>query len=127
MKTQNNTILPADTCALAVKTNNVGFVSTRLAGTDGVSLEAEKWAKVFEKQGFTCFYFAGELDTPPDRSYLVEEAHFQHPDIKDIHENSFGASRHQRYSRKQFWGQPARTIHHTKNLYHKKENKGPPL
>ncbi|MBW2010281.1 MAG: glycosyltransferase family 4 protein [Deltaproteobacteria bacterium] len=92
MKTQNNTILPADTCALAVKTNNVGFVSTRLAGTDGVSLEAEKWAKVFEKQGFTCFYFAGELDTPPDRSYLVEEAHFQHPDIKDIHENSFGVS-----------------------------------
>lgn len=25
---------------------NVGFVSTRLAGTDGVSLETEKWAHV---------------------------------------------------------------------------------
>ena len=38
-----------------------GIVSTRLAGTDGVSLEAEKWANVFEEEGFTCFYFAGEL------------------------------------------------------------------
>ena len=71
--------------------NNVGFISTRLAGTDGVSLEAAKWAAVFEKEGFGCFYFAGELDTPKERSYLVEEAHFHHPDIVDIHKNCFGA------------------------------------
>ena len=71
--------------------NNVGFISTRLAGTDGVSLEAAKWAAVFEKEGFKCFYFAGELDTPKEHSYLVEEAHFHHPDIVDIHKNCFGA------------------------------------
>jgi glycosyltransferase involved in cell wall biosynthesis len=68
---------------------NAGFVSTRLAGTDGVSLETEKWANVFEKEGFTCFYFAGELDRPPQRSYLVPEAHFTHPDIVDVYHKSF--------------------------------------
>ena len=52
----------------------VGFISTRIAGTDGVSLEIEKWAEVFEQEGFKCFYFAGELDRPPEQSYLVPEA-----------------------------------------------------
>ena len=70
--------------------NNVGFVSTRLAGTDGVSLEADKWASVFEKEGLACYFFAGELDSPPDRSYLAEEAHFKHPVISDINKNCFG-------------------------------------
>ncbi len=41
---------------------NVGFISTRLAGTDGVSLETKKWADVFESEGYKSFYFAGELD-----------------------------------------------------------------
>ncbi len=50
------------TCTYCGKTHNVGFISTRLAGTDGVSLETEKWADVFENEGFRCFYFAGELD-----------------------------------------------------------------
>jgi glycosyltransferase involved in cell wall biosynthesis len=72
------------------KPQNVGFVSTRLAGTDGVSLEASKWANIFEKEGFTCFYFAGECDHPPERSYIVPEAHFKHPNIREIHRNCFG-------------------------------------
>jgi len=69
---------------------NIGFVSFRFAGTDGVSLETAKWAEVFEGAGFTCFYFAGELDRPAERSYRVEEAHFTHPDIRDIYHNCFG-------------------------------------
>ena len=72
------------------RVNNVGFISTRIAGTDGVSLELEKWADVFKKFGWTSYYFAGELDRPPERSYLVEEAHFTHPEIKAIHEKAFG-------------------------------------
>ena len=72
------------------RTNHVGFITTRLAGTDGVSLETAKWADVFEKEGFTCFYMAGELDRPPDRSFLVEEAHFRHPAIEDINKECFG-------------------------------------
>ena len=70
--------------------NNVGFVSTRLAGTDGVSLETDKWAAVFEKEGLACYFFAGELDSAPERSYLAEEAHFKHPVISEINKNSFG-------------------------------------
>ena len=71
------------------KPKNIGFVSTRLAGTDGVSLETAKWASIFERKGFTCFYFAGKCDRPPERSYIVDEAHFKHPDIREIHRNSF--------------------------------------
>jgi glycosyltransferase involved in cell wall biosynthesis len=70
----------------------VGFISTRFAGTDGVSLETAKWASVFEKVGFRSYYFAGELDRPPEQSILAAEAHFQHPDIKDVYRNCFGAS-----------------------------------
>ena len=76
---------------------NVGFISMRLAGTDGVSLETAKWAKIFEQEGFNSFYFAGELDTPPERSYLVAEAHFTHPEIRDIYENCFGVTLRGRY------------------------------
>jgi glycosyltransferase involved in cell wall biosynthesis len=68
---------------------NVGFVSTRLAGMDGVSMETEKWAYIFEKEGYNCFYMAGELDTPPEKSLLVEEAHFNHSDIRKIYQESF--------------------------------------
>ncbi len=56
---------------------NIGFVSTRFAGTDGVTLEASKWAEVLESNHHRCFWFAGELDHPADRSYLMPEAHFQ--------------------------------------------------
>ena len=74
----------------------VGFISTRIAGTDGVSLELEKWANVFKKFGWTSYYFAGELDRPPERSYLVEEAHFTHPEIKAIHNKVFGVTTRER-------------------------------
>jgi hypothetical protein len=74
------------------KVKNVGFVSTRLAGTDGVSLETTKWERIFEQEGFDCFYFAGELDRPPERSYFSAEAHFTHPEINEIHHKVFDVS-----------------------------------
>ncbi len=64
---------------------NIGFVSFRFAGTDGVSLETAKWAEVFEEMGHNCYYFAGECDRAPERSMVVEEAHFQHPEINSKH------------------------------------------
>ena len=76
-------------CSVCGTEHHVGFISTRFAGTDGVSLETAKWASVFEDVGFTCYYFAGELDRPPERSFLVEEAHFQHPEIKEIFRKCF--------------------------------------
>lgn len=84
-------------CPFCGLKHNVGFVSTRFAGTDGVSLETEKWATVFQRQGFSCFYFAGEIDRPADCSYLAEEAHFTHPEIKDIYNNCFGVHKRKRH------------------------------
>ncbi|MBL0712443.1 MAG: glycosyltransferase family 4 protein [Desulfosarcina sp.] len=80
-------------CPYCGEVHNVGFVATRLAGTDGVSLETEKWSKVFQQQGFNCYFFGGELDTPPDRSYLVPEAHFHHPQIMEIYQSCFGVKK----------------------------------
>ena len=69
---------------------HIGFVSTRLAGTDGVSLETIKWSKVLEGTlGYECFYFAGELEWPPERSYLVPEAHFEHSEIQVLNRDLF--------------------------------------
>jgi glycosyltransferase involved in cell wall biosynthesis len=61
-----------------MKVENIGFVSTRFAGIDGVSLEASKWAEVFEQRGHRCFWFAGKLDRNPEKSFLVPEAYFRH-------------------------------------------------
>jgi glycosyltransferase involved in cell wall biosynthesis len=68
----------------AIAGRRVGFVSTRFAGTDGVSLETAKWAATLEKFGLLCFYFAGEVDRPGEISRLVPEAHFKHPEIEAI-------------------------------------------
>lgn len=62
----------------------IGFVSTRFSTTDGVSLETAKWAHVLGDLGHQLFYFAGLCDRPDDVSYVVAEAHFDHPDIREI-------------------------------------------
>ena len=77
-------------CESCGKTHHVGFVSTRLAGTDGVSLETAKWVDVFQQRKFECFFFAGESDYPLECSYIVPEAHFQYKEIKDIYKKTFG-------------------------------------
>ncbi|MBW2060166.1 MAG: glycosyltransferase family 4 protein [Deltaproteobacteria bacterium] len=73
-----------------MQNRKIGFVSTRLAGTDGVSLEAFKWTQVLERNGYECFAFAGELDTPPDHSFLEPKAHFADPEIAELHDDCFG-------------------------------------
>ena len=67
----------------------IGFISTRFAGTDGVSLETEKWAAVLERLGHTCFYFAGVCDKPDEISCVVPEAFFHHPEIEAINKIAF--------------------------------------
>jgi len=68
----------------STETHRVGFVSTRFAGTDGVSLETAKWATVLEGLGARTSYFSGLSDRPADRSRVVPEAFFGHPDIAAI-------------------------------------------
>ncbi|CAB5099420.1 Glycosyltransferase [Olavius algarvensis associated proteobacterium Delta 3] len=69
---------------------HIGFVSTRFSGTDGVSLEACKWADVFEQNGHRCFWFAGEIDRNVQKSFEVPEAHFKHEQNRWINEQILG-------------------------------------
>jgi glycosyltransferase involved in cell wall biosynthesis len=62
---------------------NIGFISFRFQGTDGVSLETTKWAEVLGEMGHACYYFSGLSDRPPERSMVVEKAHFLDPEIRE--------------------------------------------
>jgi glycosyltransferase involved in cell wall biosynthesis len=68
----------------------VGFISTRFAGTDGVSLESAKWANVLWNSGHTSFWYAGLLDRDPDASFCIPEAHFEHPENIWINQRIWG-------------------------------------
>lgn len=68
---------------------NIGFISTRFAGTDGVSLETAKWAQVLEELGHACYYFAGQCDRPAERSRIVPEAFYRHPDIDALNKIAY--------------------------------------
>jgi glycosyltransferase involved in cell wall biosynthesis len=71
---------------------NVGFLSTRLAGTDGVSLETAKLAVICRRLGHRVSYCAGELDADGPPGFLVPEMHFTHPEARWIHDHSFGTT-----------------------------------
>lgn len=68
----------------------IGFVSTRLAGVDGVSLETEKMGTVLQRMGHETFYCAGELhESVLARGRLVPEMHFHHPEVQAIQDVAF--------------------------------------
>ncbi|MBW1849842.1 MAG: glycosyltransferase family 4 protein [Deltaproteobacteria bacterium] len=69
---------------------NIGFVSTRFAGTDGVSLESSKWADVFNQNGHRCFWFGGKVDREERQSFIVPEAYFRHEKNQWINEQVLG-------------------------------------
>ncbi|MBN2050680.1 MAG: glycosyltransferase family 4 protein [Spirochaetales bacterium] len=73
-----------------VKKLNIGFVSTRFAGTDGVTLETEKWIRVLEESGHRCFKFAGLIDPESEATMTVPEAFFGHPDNEELNALIFG-------------------------------------
>lgn len=68
----------------------VGFVSTRLAGTDGVSLETKKWAEVAERLGHEVYYCAGLLEDDAPNPTLIPELHFRNSEAEAIGEMVFG-------------------------------------
>lgn len=61
----------------------IGFVSFRIAGTDGVSLEAEGWKAILTRMGHEVTFIAGELDQP---GILVPSMHFTHPEVYRVHQ-----------------------------------------
>ena len=68
----------------------IGFISTRLAGTDGVSLETHKWAEVAGRLGHEIYYCAGQLEDDAPNPTLIPELHFCDPDALAIGEMVFG-------------------------------------
>ena len=68
---------------------NIGFISTRFKGNDGVSLETAKWRVVLERMGYNCCFFSGLSDWDADKSMVVEEAFFGHPKIDEIQTQCF--------------------------------------
>lgn len=70
----------------------IGFVSTRFKGTDGVSLETDKWSRVLERMGYSCYFFAGQSDRPPERSMVDERAFFAHPLVQELHHQCYGTT-----------------------------------
>ncbi|HHB12181.1 MAG TPA: glycosyltransferase [Chromatiales bacterium] len=72
-------------------TESVGFVSTRFAGTDGVSLESAKWAEVlWADDSHVSYWYGGLLDRAPEISMCIPEAFFHHPENAWINQRLWG-------------------------------------
>ncbi len=68
----------------------IGFISTRFAGLDGVSLESAKWAEFLWDFGHESFWYAGRLDRSPEISHCIPEAYFNHPEVEWINQRLWG-------------------------------------
>lgn len=74
-----------------------GFVSTRFAGTDGVSLESAKWAHVLGYDNHRSYWYSGRSDRKDSESLCIPEAHFEHVENKWINERIWGTMRRSRH------------------------------
>lgn len=70
----------------------VGFISTRFAGSDGVSLESAKWAEVLWFDRHISYWFSGRSDRDPGSSFCVPEAYFGHPENEWIQARIWGTT-----------------------------------
>jgi len=73
----------------------IGFIATRLQGTDGVTLEVEKWAKVLTNLGHEIYYCAGELGGYAQDGTLIPELHFTDQTVYALSQRAFGGSSEQ--------------------------------
>lgn len=75
---------------------NIGFISTRYSGTDGVSLEETKWKDVLENRlGKKCFFLSGEFDLDNlslNGNFMQDHRFFfKDKDILEIDRKAFGS------------------------------------
>lgn len=59
------------------------ILATRLAGNDGVTLEAKNWKHILERMGHRVTFVAGKLDCG---GVLIPELHFQTPSVVELYD-----------------------------------------
>jgi glycosyltransferase involved in cell wall biosynthesis len=74
----------------------IGFVATRIAGLDGVSLEINKWAGVLRRVGHETFFCAGELGEFAQPGMEVPAFHFRDPEAIAQHDEAFSGAEESR-------------------------------
>jgi mannosylglucosylglycerate synthase len=67
----------------------IGFIATRLSGTDGVTLEVEKWSQVLERMGHKLYYCAGELGGYAKGGTHIPKLHFADRSIQSLSKRAF--------------------------------------
>ena len=65
----------------------IGIFHYQVGGTDGVSLEIDKWKRVLEEMGHTVHLCAGDLGTL--EGTLIEEMYHHRPDAERLNYNTF--------------------------------------
>ena len=76
---------------------NIGFISTRFSGQDGVSLESAKWAEVLWEDRHVSYWYSGQSDRAPEISHIVPEAYFGFPENIWINERIWGKGSRDRF------------------------------
>ncbi|RKX56059.1 MAG: glycosyl transferase family 1 [Thermotoga sp.] len=66
---------------------SIGICHYKVGGTDGVSLEIDKWKKVLEKMGYEVYLCAGSSGS--EEGFLIEELYHHREDIERISKNAF--------------------------------------
>lgn len=75
-------------------------MATRISGTDGVSLEAQRWREIFLGMGHKVILVAGELDR---EGFLIPELHFANPKIVRLHDRvTYGNGKYREIEAKVF-------------------------
>ncbi len=67
----------------------IGFIATRLSGTDGVSLEVAKWARVLRRMGHEVYFCAGELGGYAAGGTCIPKLHFADQTIMNLARRAF--------------------------------------
>jgi glycosyltransferase involved in cell wall biosynthesis len=67
----------------------IGFIATRLIGTDGVTLEVEKWSRVLQHMGHEVLFCAGELGDYAINGTLIPKLHFANRSIQALSKRAF--------------------------------------
>ena len=67
--------------------STIGVFHYKVGGTDGVSLELDKWKRVLEGMGHTVYLCGGDLGTA--EGTLIEEMYHHRPDAERLNHNTF--------------------------------------